>query len=129
LEEPLRQLAERGVKLRVITSTYLGSTERVALDRLVDEFNAEVRVSYETQRTRLHAKAWMFHRRTGFDTAYVGSSNLSSTALLDGVEWNVRLTKSSTPDLLHKFEATFDTYWNDPAFERYTPADGERLDR
>lgn len=127
LEKPLRELKERGIPLRVITSTYLGATERAALDRLVEEFGAEVKVSYETQRTRLHAKAWRFVRTTGFDTAYVGSSNLSSSALLDGVEWNVRLTTAATPELLRKFAATFDTYWNDPLFETYTPADGKRL--
>lgn len=127
LEQPLAQLRERGIPLRVITSTYLGSTERKALDRLVDEFGAEVKISYETQRTRLHAKAWRFVRNTGFDTAYVGSSNLSRVAMLDGLEWNVRLTNSSTPELLRKFAATFETYWNDPAFETYTLADGDRL--
>lgn len=128
LEAPLRALRERGVEFRVITSTYLGATERKALDRLVSDFGAQVRISYETQRTRLHAKAWRFLRDTGFDTAYVGSSNLSQTALLDGVEWNVRLTVATTPELLDKFGATFETYWNDPAFERYTPDDAERLD-
>lgn len=127
LERPLRTLRDRGVELRVITSTYLGSTEREALDRLINEFGATVKVNYETKRTRLHAKAWRFVRNTGFDTAYVGSSNLSSSALLDGVEWNVRLTSTSSPELLKKFEATFETYWNDPAFETYTPADGDRL--
>lgn len=128
LEAPLRSLRERGVPLRVITSTYMGATERRALDRLIEEFGAEVRISYETERTRLHAKAWRFVRNTGFDTAYVGSSNLSSSAMLDGVEWNVRLTASRSPELMRKFEATFDTYWSDPAFERYIPADADRLD-
>ena len=129
LEKQLVSIRERGIPFRVITSTYLGSTERAALDRLIEQFGADVRVSYETTRTRLHAKAWRFYRNTGFDTAYVGSSNLTSTAMLDGVEWNVRLTATSTPDLLRKFTATFDSYWNDPAFEPYTLADGERLER
>ena len=59
-----------------------------------ETFGAEVRVQYDAQRTRLHAKAWLFQRDTGFDTAYVGSSNLSTAAMLDGVEWNVRLSPS-----------------------------------
>lgn len=71
----------------------------------------------------------MFRRRTLFDTAYVGSSNLSRAALLEGVEWNVRLSRVGTPALLEKFRATFDTYWNDPSFEQYNPdEDRDRLD-
>ena len=113
----------------MITTTYMGATDPSALDRLVREFGAEVKIQYDAQRTRLHAKAWMFRRRTNFDTAYVGSSNLSRAALLDGVEWNVRLSRVGTPALLAKFEATFDTYWNDPSFETYDPErDRDRLD-
>ena len=115
--------------MRVITTTYMGATERRALDRLVTEFGAEVEIQYDALRTRLHAKAWMFRRRTGFDTAYVGSSNLSRAAMLEGLEWNVRLSQIATPSLLQKFRATFDTYWNDPSFETYDPErDRDRLD-
>lgn len=98
------------------------------MDRLVREFGAEVKVNYEIRSTRLHAKAWLFRRETGFNTAYVGSSNLSKAALLDGLEWNVRLSSVATPRVLEKFEATFEAYWDDPAFESYDPdEDGERL--
>ena len=121
LESDLTDARLRGAPLRVITTTYMGATERRALDRLVSEFGAEVKIQYDALRTRLHAKAWMFRRRTGFDTAYVGSSNLSRAAMLDGVEWNVRLSQIGTPSLLQKFRATFDTYWNDPSFEIYDP--------
>lgn len=128
-EERLRAMRATGIPLRIITTTYMGATERQALDRLVEEFGAQVKVQYDAQRTRLHAKAWLFRRNTGFDTAYVGSSNLSRAAMLDGVEWNVRLSAVSTPPLLHKFLATFDSYWNDPTFETYDPdADRDKLD-
>jgi hypothetical protein len=129
LEPELSRLRDRGAPLRVITTTYVGATERQALDRLVRELGAEVRIQYDTQRTRLHAKSWMFRRGSGFDTAYVGSSNLSRAALLDGVEWNVRLSRVATPALLTKFRATFDTYWYDETFEAYDPdGDRDRLD-
>lgn len=129
LEPELRLLRDRGKPFRVVTTTYMGATEREALDRLVREFGAEVSVQYDALRTRLHAKAWLFHRDSEFDTAYVGSSNLSRAALLDGVEWNVRLSRIANSSLLDKFSATFDTYWNDPYFERYDPdADRDRLD-
>jgi hypothetical protein len=88
LQEPLTRLRERDVPLRVITTTYVG---------------AQVRVSYEAQSTRLHAKAWLMRRRSGFDTVFVGSSNLSRSALVDGPEWNVRLSAVATPALLRKF--------------------------
>jgi len=69
LDSHLEGLIRRGGRLRVLTTTYIGATERKALDRLVT-MGAQVKVSYETHTTRLHAKAWLFHRRTGFSTAY-----------------------------------------------------------
>jgi HKD family nuclease len=122
LEEPLAALRHRGVPFRVLTTTYVGATERRAVDELVRRFGADVRISYETQATRLHAKAWLFRRNSGYDTAFVGSSNLSRSALVDGLEWNVRLSGVATPDLIRKFAATFDTYWESNAFVAYDPA-------
>lgn len=129
LEKSLTSARERGIPIRVLTTTYIGATERRALDRLVRDFDAEVKVNYELRSTRLHAKAWLFRRSSGFDTAYVGSSNLSKAALLDGLEWNVRLSSVATPSVIRKFEATFDAYWSEPAFESYDPdRDAQRLD-
>ena len=128
LENELNELRLRNAPLRVITTTYLGATDARALDALVDEFGAQVRVNYELDRTRLHAKAWLLRRNSGFHTAYVGSSNLSHAALVDGLEWNVRLSAVSTPHLLEKFRATFESYWENREFEAYEPAsDGKRL--
>ncbi len=127
LEKALLDLRERGGRLRVITTTYMGATDQRALDRLV-ELGAEVKISYETRTTRLHAKAWLFRRATGMSTAYVGSSNMSRTALTDGLEWNVRLSNVEQAHLLETFAETFDSYWADPSFESYVPArDGDRL--
>ena len=128
LENELSALKDRGVKLRVITTTYLGATDARALDALVNEFGADVRINYEINRTRLHAKAWMLGRHTGLDTAYVGSSNLSHAALVEGLEWNVRLSSVSTPHLLEKFRATFESYWENREFQPYRPdQDGKKL--
>ncbi|WP_345381564.1 DUF3427 domain-containing protein [Actinomycetospora straminea] len=121
LADELTRLRERGIPFRVITTTYRGATERRAVDELVRRFGADVRIRYEDQSTRLHAKAWLFRRNSGFDTGYVGSSNLSRSALVDGLEWNVRISAIATPALVRKFEATFDTYWNNPDFRAYDP--------
>ncbi|MGW0507010.1 DUF3427 domain-containing protein [Micromonospora sp. NPDC003241] len=123
----IRELIGRGGRLRVITTTYLGATDQRALDRLA-ELGAEIKVSYETRTTRLHAKAWLFRRHNRMTTAYVGSSNLSKTALMDGVEWNVRISNVEQPYVIDTFTATFEDYWHDPAFEDYDPGqDAERL--
>jgi superfamily II DNA or RNA helicase/HKD family nuclease len=112
------ELARVGGRLRVLTTTYLGATDVEALEGL-RELGAQIRVSYDERRTRLHAKAWLFHRESGFSTAVVGSSNLSHSALRDGCEWNVRLSQRDNPALIAKFRTTFDQYWDDPSFEPY----------
>lgn len=129
LEDALDAVARRGVPFRVITTTYVGATEQRAVDALVRRYGAQVEVSYETRTTRLHAKAWLFRRNSGFDTAFVGSSNLSRSALVDGLEWNVRLSSVATPDLVRKFAGTFDSYWADPAFVDYDPDRPQDRDR
>ncbi|MCA8949149.1 MAG: DUF3427 domain-containing protein [Planctomycetes bacterium] len=111
LLDALRSHCEHGRTLRVLTTTYTGSTELAALEALCD-IGAEVRVSYDTSTTRLHAKAWLFHRRSGFSTAYIGSSNLTHSAQVSGLEWNVRVSGARNPDVIEKVSAVFESYWN-----------------
>jgi superfamily II DNA or RNA helicase/HKD family nuclease len=128
LRDPIKNLTDAGKHVRIITTTYLGSTERRALDELV-RLGAEVKVSYDDDNTRLHAKAWLFTRKTGFSTSYVGSSNLSATAQHVGLEWNVRLSAIGNPELLAKVRASFENYWASPQFESYEPErDRNRFD-
>ena len=127
--EPLRQVVARGGQVRILTTTYLGATERRAVDALVGA-GVEVRVLYDVEATRLHAKAWLLHRDSGFSTAYVGSSNLSRAAMVDGLEWNVRLSEIENPAVLTAFRATFEAYWDGGEAQPYRPdIDGEALDK
>ena len=114
-------------RLRVITTSYMGATDLKAIEHLAALPNTEVRVSYDTHRTRLHAKAYTFHRETGFGAAYVGSANLSQAAMTDGLEWTVKISQYETPHLWQKITATFDTYWNDAEFVPYGEEDRSRL--
>jgi superfamily II DNA or RNA helicase len=125
VKDRLAEVVRRGGRARVIASTYLGSSEPRALEALI-ALGAHVRISYDTTSTRLHAKAWLFERRSGFSTALIGSSNLSSTALLDGLEWNVRLSTADTPTVLDTFRATFEGYWES---EHVEPYEAERFAR
>lgn len=122
LLDALRRHCEAGKSLRLVTTTYTSSTELRALDELVS-LGARVKVSYETGSTRLHAKAWLFHRRSGYSTAYVGSSNLTHTAMVNGLEWNVRVSGARNPDVIAKMTAVFDSYWASRDFVRFDPAE------
>src|SRR5690606_17198671 len=114
----LRRHVEGGRPLRLLTTTYTNSTELAALEALRD-LGAQIRVSYDTSSTRLHAKAWLFHRHTGFSTAYIGSSNLTYSAQVTGLEWNVRLSGARNPDVIDKFSAVFESYWQNDDFRDF----------
>jgi superfamily II DNA or RNA helicase/HKD family nuclease len=134
LRESLMRLASRagGGRLRVLTTTYMGVTEPEAVAWLARLPGAEVKVSYDGRRSRLHAKAWLFHRESGLSTAYVGSANLSSAALTSGHEWMVKLAAADLPHVVEKLEGAFESLWKDAEFEPYDPEDptcAERLRR
>lgn len=116
--EALRLHCDASRRLRLLTTTYTGSTEAAALEALL-RLGADVRVSYEIDSTRLHAKAWLFHRNSGFSTAYIGSSNLTHAAQTTGIEWNVRLSEARNRDVIAKMTAVFESYWNSGDFVRY----------
>ena len=113
---------EPRTRLRVLTTTYIGATEVGALDHLARLPGCEIRVSLDGRRTRLHAKAWIFHRETGFGSAYVGSANLSGAALLGGLEWTVKFTQQGQAGLFARANAHFETLWNDAEFQHYDPS-------
>lgn len=129
LQDVLQQITARNAqgqvatRLRILTTTYTGATEARALDELARLPGCEVRVSLDGRRTRLHAKAWLFHRRSGFGAAYVGSANLSGAALTGGLEWTVKLTQRGQHALFDRAAAHFETLWADSEFQRYDPED------
>jgi len=126
LEPALRMFtAKSNSHLRIITTSYMGATDLKAIRLLAELPNTEIKVSYDTHRTRLHAKAYLIHRKTGFSSAYIGSANISQPALTDGLEWNVKVSQYEQPFQWEKISATFETYWNDGEFETYNGQEDE----
>jgi HKD family nuclease len=106
-------------RFRIITTSYMGATDLKAIRELAALPNTEIKVSYDALHERLHAKAYLFLRNSGFHTGYIGSSNLSRSALTSGLEWNMKVTTREVAHIIDKFRKTFDTYWEDGDFERF----------
>lgn len=115
-------LLTRNIPVRVITTSYMGASDAPAIEWLAKMPNIKVRVSYDTERTRLHAKAYHFKRNSGFSTAYIGSANMSHAAMTSGLEWNLKVTAQDMPHILDKFSAEFETYWNSHEFLNFDPS-------
>ena len=120
-------LAERNVPVRVLSTSYMGASDPPALEWLAKQSNIDVRLSYDTAGTRLHAKAYHFWRNSGFSTGYIGSANLSHAAMTQGLEWTVKVTAQDMLHILDRFAAEFAAYWESPEFEPFSPADFGRF--
>lgn len=124
----LREFTNRGGQLKVITTTYMQATDYDAIIQLSSLKNTEIKITYDVSSERLHAKAYVFLRDTGFNTAYIGSSNISEQALDTGAEWNVKVTQMEQPRMMKTILGAFDASWWADGYETFVNGeDNERL--
>ena len=124
----LKEFTNRGGLLKVITTTYMQATDYEAVIQLASLKNTEIKITYDVTSERLHAKAYIFLRQTGFNTAYIGSSNISEQALDTGAEWNVKVTQMEQPRMMKTILGAFDASWWADGYETFVNGeDNERL--
>ncbi|MEX1118106.1 MAG: DUF3427 domain-containing protein, partial [Terrimicrobiaceae bacterium] len=127
LREPLKEFTNRGGQFRLITTSYMGNSDPAAVEELAALPNTEIRINYDTHAARLHAKAYFFHRESGLSTAYIGSANMSHSAMTSGLEWTVKCAARELPHLFRRCSGEFSGYWENPSFEPYDPTHPDRF--
>ena len=108
LLEELDNALKRGAKIRILTGNYLGITQPSALYLLKKKLGSRVDMRFYNEKERsFHPKSYIFHYR-GYNDIYIGSSNISRSALTSGIEWNYRFSSVSDPKNYEKFYQVFE---------------------
>jgi len=137
----LEKALKRGAKIRILTGNYLGITQPSALYMIKRELGEQIDLRFYNEKNRsFHPKSYIFHYKN-YSEIYVGSSNISRSALTSGIEWNYRFRSDSDLESYEKFFCTFeDLFYNhsividDEELKRYSrnwhrPAVAKDLDR
>lgn len=104
----LDQAMKRGAKIRILTGNYLGITQPSALYLIKHELGENVDLRFYSEKGRsFHPKSYIFHYADHSDI-YIGSSNISKSALTSGIEWNYRFSSRKDPKNYEKFYKTFE---------------------
>ena len=108
LLEELDNALKRGAKIRILIGNYLGITQPSALYLLKKKLGSRVDMRFYNEKDRsFHPKSYIFHYR-GYNDIYIGSSNISRSALTSGIEWNYRFSSVSDPKNYEKFYHAFE---------------------
>ncbi|WP_197020017.1 DEAD/DEAH box helicase family protein, partial [Lachnobacterium bovis] len=108
LLKELRKAIDNGVKIRLLTGNYLGITQPSALYLIKHELGNLVDLRFYNEKNRsFHPKAYIFHYEK-YSDIFIGSSNISRSALTSGIEWNYRFNSLKDADSYKRFQKTFD---------------------
>ena len=141
LLKELEHTLKRGAKIRILTGNYLGITQPSALYLIKRKLGDRVDLRFYCEKGRsFHPKSYIFHY-TDHSELYIGSSNISRSALTSGIEWNYRFSSQKDPENYKEFFRTFEDLFvnhsiiiDDKELKRYSqnwhrPAVAKDLDR
>lgn len=141
LLKELEHTLKRGAKIRILTGNYLGITQPSALYLIKRKLGDRVDLRFYCEKGRsFHPKSYIFHY-TDYSELYIGSSNISRSALTSGIEWNYRFSSQKDPENYKEFFRTFEDLFvnhsiiiDDKELKRYSqnwhrPAVAKDLDR
>ena len=104
----IRSALDRGVRVRILTGNYLGITQPSALYLIKKEFGNRIDLRFYNDKERsFHPKAYIFHYENASEI-YIGSSNISRSALTSGIEWNYRFSSIADNKNYQLFYRTFE---------------------
>lgn len=109
LKTMLYDLKRKGIKGRILTSTFLNFNQPKMFKELLKLDNVEVRI---TSKKGFHAKGYIFEHKDYY-SLIVGSSNLTDSALKANYEWNVYLTSMENGEIINHFKNQFEEAWNE----------------
>ncbi|MBR4504900.1 MAG: hypothetical protein IKP20_08045 [Candidatus Methanomethylophilaceae archaeon] len=125
----LRERAEEGTKIRTITTSFMGSTEAEAVIELASLPNTEVKFEFDaTAEDHIHAKSFIFTSPNGNGEAYVGSANISKSALTTAEEWGIRIMESDLPDIFRELRDAYDKLWESPSLQTVSEGDRAKME-
>ena len=128
LKKDIEEAVKNNCQIRILTGNYLGITQPQALYLMKEILGDNANMAFYKEKNRsFHPKAYIFHYEGGDGEIFVGSSNISNSALTKGIEWNYRLEKSQNEDDFNYFSESFEELFlnesimlNDEELRRYS---------
>lgn len=119
IEEDLKKALKLGKKIEIITGTYLDITSPQALYRLLElkSKNLSIKIFENSDNISYHPKCYIFNYEDGSKELIIGSSNLSASALLKGIEWNYAISSNVDINSINYFQEKFNEIWEKRSFE------------
>ncbi|KEH92864.1 DEAD/DEAH box helicase family protein [Clostridium botulinum] len=127
LEKDLKEVKNKNIPIRILTGNYLNITQPSALYLLKDILGDKVDLRFYKEKNRsFHPKAYIFENENGGEI-FIGSSNISRSALTTGIEWNYRIDKDKNKEDFNYYKSVFEDLFlnesiiiNDDELKKYS---------